>query len=245
MIGADDPGTDVKKQKFVRLEPFYLGKFPVTNALFELFIEKTGYLTTAERQGYGTVYFGRYQRDVDRETGLETYNYNSALKIKTIEGACWYQPLGPGSNLHNKRNHPVVQVSLEDAIAFAAWTGKRLPTEDEWEAASRTSAGHEYPWGGEPNKESCNLEGACIGDTTPVDKYSKNVNSLGITDTIGNIMEWTKDRTEGHPDGIKGKKSYIVKGGSWISGDNLRLSSRFFSEPGATSNILGFRCVAY
>ncbi len=243
IIGSKYSKSKENGLKKVKLKSFYFGKFPVTNALFEVFIEKTGYVTTAEEVGYGTVYYGRYQKSKDSKTGLITFNWNSALTSKIVEGANWYQPFGPGSTLHNKRNHPVVQVSLKDAAAFAAWTGKRLPTEGEWEAASRTADGHEFPWGSRSVKESCNIEETSIGDTTPVDKYTDNANSYGVVDTMGNVMEWTLDRTE-EPI-VTGKKSYILKGGSWISGSSLRLYSRFYSEPETTSNMLGFRCIAY
>ena len=244
-LGSMDPDRNERPVKNVRLNAFYFGKFPVINAIFEIFIEKSGYITTAERLGYGTVYYGRYQNSVDNKTGLKTLNWNSSLTNEKVEGACWYQPLGPGSTLHNKRNHPVVQVSLEDAIAFAAWTGKRLPTEDEWEAASRTAKGYKFPWGGRFKKDSCNIEDAFIGDTTPVDNYTKNVNSLGVSDTIGNVLEWTIDRAEVLTNEKTGSSDYVVKGGSWSSMADVNLSSRFFSDPRTSSNILGFRCVAY
>jgi formylglycine-generating enzyme required for sulfatase activity len=239
IIGSNNSSHDSKHTKKVISEPFYFGKFPITNALFEVFIEKTGYITTAEKVGFGTVYFGRYQKKIDPKTGLQTLEWNSSLESRIIDGACWYQPYGPGSTLHNKRNHPVVQVSLKDAMAFAAWTGKRLPTEEEWEAASRTSTGFEFPWGNEIKKEACNIEESYTGDTTPVDKYTDNDNSLGISDTLGNVMEWTLNKINGS------SSDYIVKGGSWVSGNDARLYSRFFLDPESTSNILGFRCVAY
>jgi formylglycine-generating enzyme required for sulfatase activity len=162
-----------------------------------------------------------------------------------VEGACWYQPCGPGSTLHNKRNHPVVQISLEDGMAFAAWTGKRLPTENEWEAASRTAKGWIFPWGEEWKKHSCNIEDSCTGDTTPVEKYAEFENDFGIVDTIGNILEWTLDDVTALSDNKNKYRYHIAKGGSWISGDDVRLFSRFKIEPESHSNILGFRCVAH
>ncbi|MBW2609815.1 MAG: SUMF1/EgtB/PvdO family nonheme iron enzyme [Deltaproteobacteria bacterium] len=239
IVGSKYPQNGEKPKQKIHLPLFYFGKFPVTNALFEVFVEQTGYKTTAEKVGYGTVYFGRYQKVVDEETGLETFNYNSSLSSKIVKGACWYQPLGPGSMLHNKRSHPVVQISRDDAMAFAAWTGKRLPTEDEWEAASRTAKGYRFPWGKRFDKRLCNNEEAYIGDTTPVDKYKEYANKYGIVDTIGNVLEWTLDRVESSID------TYLVKGGSWISGNDVCLFSRFQSGSNATSNMLGFRCVAY
>ncbi|MBW2106604.1 MAG: SUMF1/EgtB/PvdO family nonheme iron enzyme [Deltaproteobacteria bacterium] len=245
ITGSKRPKKDEKPEQLVHVSPFYIGKFPVTNALFEIFIEKTGYKTTAGKIGYGTAYYGRSQKTINEKTGLERFTWNTALISKTVKGACWYQPLGPGSTIHNKRNHPVVQVSTEDAIAFAAWTGKNLPTENEWEAASRTAKGYVFPWGNEWKKHSCNIEESYIGDTTPVDKYVEFTNDSGITDTMGNVLEWTRDRSE-PPSFVKDRlKYYVVKGGSWISGNELRLFSRFILQPRSHSNILGFRCVAH
>ena len=245
IVGSKRPKKDEKPEQKVHLSPFYMGKLPVTNALFEIFVEKTGYRTTAEKLGYGTVYYGRFRKTIDEKTGLKKLTWNSSLISKAVEGACWHQPLGQGSTLHNKRNHPVVQVSLEDAMAFAAWTGKRLPTEDEWEAASRTTHGYVFPWGKDWKNDSCNIEESHIGDTTPVDKYIELANDFVIADTMGNVLDWTLDRSEPPSYRKNGLKYYIVKGGSWISGNDIRLFSRFKSEPESHSNILGFRCVAY
>lgn len=245
IVGNKQPKKDERSEQIVDLSPFYMGKFPVTNALFEIFIEKTGYKTTAEKLGYGTVYYGRCQKTVDEITGMEKSVWNSALINKTVEGACWYQPLGPGSSLNNKKKCPVVQISLEDAMAFAAWTGKRLPSENEWEAASRTANGYVFPWGNDLQKDICNTEESYIGDTTPVDRYMKFENDFGIVDTIGNVLEWTAD-SSGPSSSVKnGPILNIVKGGSWISENNVRLSTCFKLEPGSHSNILGFRCVVY
>ncbi|MFC1862401.1 SUMF1/EgtB/PvdO family nonheme iron enzyme [Thermodesulfobacteriota bacterium] len=243
IVGSRNPGNVKRPRKELDIDSFYLGKFPVTNALFEIFIEKTGYVTTAERIGYGAVYYGRYQKIIDEETGLETLNWSSSLESRVVEGACWYQPLGPGSTLHNKRSHPVVQVSREDAMAFAAWTGKRLPTENEWEAASRTTNGDEFPWGNELKETSCNIEESYIGGTSAVDTYKQHANDFGIVDTIGNVLEWTLDCIAPLSTGEK-DVMFITKGGSWVSGREVSLSSRFKSPARFASNILGFRCVA-
>jgi formylglycine-generating enzyme required for sulfatase activity len=245
IIGSKNPKKDEKSEQVVSLEPFYFGRFPVTNGLFEIFIEKTGYKTTAEKVGYGTVYHGRFERKKDETTGLITSTWNSSLYCETIEGACWYQPSGPKSTLYNKRNHPVVQISMEDAMAFAAWTGKRLPTENEWEAASRTANGWIFSWGPKWKKDACNIEDSCTADTTAVDKYVEFENDFGIVDTIGNVLEWTNDSFGSTSRNNNGAKYRAVRGGSWISGNDIRLFSRVLMEPESHSNILGFRCVAY
>jgi len=245
VVAGKQTGRDEKPDRLVQLSPFYMGKFPVTNGLFEIFVEKTGYRTSAESLGYGTVYYGRFQKATDEKTGREIFKWNSALISKNVEGAYWYQPFGPGSTLHQKRNHPVVQVSLKDAMAFAAWTGKRLPTCDDWEAASRTANGHAFPWGDEWKEEACNIEESSIGDTSPVEKYADYENEFGIVDTIGNVLEWTLDSSRISHSAKERSRFHVVKGGSWVSGKDINLSSFIELESESHSNILGFRCIAY
>ncbi|MBF0120929.1 MAG: SUMF1/EgtB/PvdO family nonheme iron enzyme, partial [Desulfobacterales bacterium] len=219
-----------------------ISKYPVTNALFEIFVDRAGYKTTAEIKGFGTVYYGRFQKILDEKTGLYKSMWNSTYNKKNIKGACWYQPFGPGSNLHNKRNHPVVHVSLKDAIAFASWTGKRLPTEFEWEASARTQYGYIFPWGNEWKETSCNLEESAIADTSPVDYYPEN--TLGIADTLGNVLEWTMEECRPKYSQVTNLTYNVVKGGSFISDKSIRLYSRFYFETDFSANILSFRCIA-
>ncbi len=235
-VGSPSPSRIERKEAVVRVDGFYIGKFPVTNALFELFVERTGYRTTAERAGYGIVHQGRFQRRVDDRTGRKEIICRSGVSSSRVEGACWYQPSGPGGNLRHKRNHPVVQVSLEDALAFAAWCGKRLPTEEEWEAAMRTDKGLRFPWGEDWVSGACNVEKSFLGDTSPVDRYAEYENPLGVADCLGNVLEWTMSREEG---------GRVLKGGSWLSNDVVSLWHRKVLPPETASNITGFRCVAY
>jgi formylglycine-generating enzyme required for sulfatase activity len=244
IIGGGNTGKYELHNQTVSIPEFYIGKFPVTNCLFEIFVDRSGYRTTAEKRGYGFVYTPRTQRTKDSATGLETFLWSSNLQYKKVQGACWYRPNGPGSSLYNKRRHPVVQVSLEDARAFAAWTGKRVPTEKEWEAATRTSRGYIYPWGNQWKDNACNIEKSYFGDTTPVDKYLKFVNGAGVVDTLGNVLEWTLELWRSSPSGEKNTDMCVVKGGSWISDSSISLSRQFPMDKNTTSNILGFRCVA-
>ncbi len=240
LVGGDAQARSVLSEQLADLPDFYIGKFPVTNGLFEIFVEQTGYVTTAEKYGYGLVYFPRMQRSRDPLTGTERFTMHMQAYSKKVPGACWHRPFGPDSSLHLKRTHPVVQVSLEDARAFAAWTGKRLPTEIEWEAAARTASGLLYPWGNDWIEEACNLENSLHGDTTPVDQYRKYANDLEVADTLGNVLEWTLDII-GNPES---SDTYIAKGASWISHGEISLLDRHYIEKTASSNILGFRCVA-
>ncbi|MBU2631850.1 MAG: formylglycine-generating enzyme family protein, partial [Proteobacteria bacterium] len=216
----------------------YIGIYPVTNSLFEIFIEQTGYVTTAEKSGFGRVYFSRYKKN----TNGSFWNKNAGSK--DVKGACWYEPFGPGSTLHEKRNHPVVQVSVDDAFAFASWIGRRLPTEAEWESAARTDLGYKYPWGNEINANAFNIEQSGLSDTNTVDKYDAFANEFKIVDMLGNVMEWTSDM-ETPPVSLKKNIKYCVaKGAAWNAKEDVTISSRALFKPGFTSNTIGFRCIS-
>lgn len=240
LVGGAHLAKSELAEQIVTLQDFYISKFPVTNALFEIFVEQTGYVTTAEKYGFSLVYFPRMQHSRDPVTGVERFSLHNQAYNKKVSGACWHQPFGPGSSLHLKRTHPVVQVSVEDARAFAAWTGKRLPTEIEWEAAARTAKGLIYPWGNQWQDDACNIEKSLHGDTAPVDKYLKFANSAEVADTLGNVLEWTSDVIGDR----EAADTYITKGASWISHGEISLTDRHYIEMNASSNILGFRCVA-
>jgi len=216
----------------------YIGIYPVTNSFFEIFIEETGYVTTAEKLGYSRVYFSRFKKNTTVST------WNKSAGSEDIKDACWYQPSGPDSTIHGKRNHPVVQVSVDDAIAFSSWIGRRIPTEAEWESAARTDLGSKYPWGNEFNPNAFNIEQSGLSDTSAVDEYDAFANEFKIVDMLGNIMEWTSD-LETPP--IKTKKSTkysVAKGAAWNAKDDVTISSRALFKPGFTSNTIGFRCIS-
>lgn len=99
-------------------------------------------------------------------------------------------------------------------------------------------------WGNSWQKDSCNNERNGVGDTTPVDQYVNFENDFGIADMLGNVLEWIWDGSEYFEDKQNQPKYDIGKGGSWISGDDIRLFSRFRLDSESHSNILGFRCVA-
>lgn len=240
LVGGAHLAKSELAEQIVTLQDFYISKFPVTNALFEIFVEQTGYITTAEKYGFSLVYFPRMQRSRDPISGVERFSLHNQAYSKKVSGACWHQPFGPGSSLHLKRTHPVVQVSVTDARAFAAWTGKRLPTEIEWEAAARTARGYLYPWGSQWQEDACNIEQSLHGDTAPVDQYVKFANSAEVADTLGNVLEWTGDFIGD----LETADTYIAKGASWISHGEISLTDRHYIEMNVSSNILGFRCVA-
>ncbi len=216
----------------------FIGKFPVTNALFEIFADHTGYVTTAERRGYGTVFYARFKKGKTRAA------WQKSAGSQAVKGACWFQPSGPESSLHGKRNHPVVQVSVEDAMAYASWIGRRLPTEAEWEAAARTDMGNRYPWGSEFNPKALNFELTALADTCPVDEYEAFANEFGMADILGNVMEWTGD-VQNPPVKTKASRLYsIAKGGGWNCGPDVTIGSRGLFPSGFSANTIGFRCIS-
>jgi len=137
-----------------------------------------------------------------------------------------------------KADHPVVNVTWEQAAAYAEWAGKRLPTEEEWEKAARGTDGREWPWGSTFDPSRCNTNESGIWDTTSVGKYSPAGDSpYGAADMAGNVWEW-----------IGGKPSPLrmpLRGGDWLdTKEEARTHSRRMHTPKRKNDFIGFRCAA-
>jgi len=149
-----------------------------------------------------------------------------------------------------KADHPVVNVTWENARAFCNWNGARLPTEAEWEKAARGGLeGALYPWGDEID---CNLAnyGDCVGGTSPVDSHAPN--GYDIYDTAGNVWEWTADWWDGsyyrnspedNPTGPADGEYRVIRGGAWgEETSSMRAAHRLFNLPSYPHDFIGFRC---
>jgi sulfatase modifying factor 1 len=206
-----------ESQQILSLPEFWIDRTPVTNVEFARFVQATGYRTTAERTGLGCANTGEGWED--------------------IQGADWQHPGGPHTDIQDKADHPVVQVTWDDALAYASWAGKRLPSEQEWEKAARGVDGRQYPWGKQaPSSLLCNFN-KNEGSTTPVGKYSPQGDSpYGCADMSGNIWEWTSSN---HEDGGK-----VLRGGGWSHPPEfVSLVLRPAHQPDERYDTDGFRCV--
>ncbi|MBU4296712.1 MAG: SUMF1/EgtB/PvdO family nonheme iron enzyme, partial [Proteobacteria bacterium] len=243
LTGRDQPAYNGRPTRKIFLQSFYIAQLPVTNDLFDFFVRETGYETDAERAGFGNVVEGRISNRIDPDTGRTVLFINRGIRSRRTQGANWRHPSGPGSSLENKGNHPVVQVSRHDALVFAAWAGKRLPSEDEWEAAARGPDGLLFPWGNEWYRERANTESSLTGDTTPVIRHGKtSMSPFGVYDLLGNVFEWTATvHPPSRPANNRTPPVYVLKGGCWTSKTGITVADRLL-EPDTWSNTIGFRC---
>ena len=196
-------------------------------------------------------------RDFMESGGYQNPDWWSADGWKWLQGEAVSQPLywseNPAFN-----NHPVCGVSWYEAEAYCNFTGKRLPSEAEWEKAASWDAANQtyriYPWGEEPPNGSLCNHGNNIANTSPVDAFPKGASAIGCCDMLGNVWEWTASTFDAYP----GFESYpyrgysqvyfdgehrVLKGGSWATFPQaLRASFRNWYYPGVRQIIAGFRC---
>ena len=138
-----------------------------------------------------------------------------------------------------KADHPVVNVSIEDCVAYSNWAKKRLPTEHEWEKAARGPSGRKFPWGNAFNRQNCNNLELGLHDTSEVAAFPNGVSQYGVYDMSGNAWEWTA--TPVRPDN---EEARVIRGGSWASPkEGVQATTRGYERVGRRRRDLGFRCV--
>jgi len=229
----------------VQVAPFAIDRHAVTNERFARFVTETDYITDAERYGWSFVFYrflGRAARD--------TLGVREAPWWRNTPHANWRCPEGPQSDISQRLNHPVVHVSWNDAVAFAAWARGRLPLEAEWEFAARGGLHRKrFPWGDEEPADApmrCNI---CRGEfphqsddrspgTVPVSAFEPN--GYGLFNVVGNVWEWCSD-----DHGAKGK---AIRGGSYLCHRSYcyryRVAARSANSADSSTGHMGFR-IAY
>ena len=276
LMGSNDFYREERPVRHESVDGFWTDTHPVTNVAFRRFIDATGYVTLCERPPNpatypdadpallvpGSLVFRRPPGPVSLRDNRAWWEY--------APGADWRNPEGPGSAIDNRDDHPVVHVAYEDAVAYAAWAGKELPSEAEWEYAARGGLdGATYAWGDElaPGGRLMantwqgrfpweNLEVDGYAGTSPVDVFPAN--GYGLHDMIGNVWEWTASEfapARGErlktsccaPSEPAAHTRRVVKGGSHLCAPNYCLRYRPAARQGEAFDTstchIGFRCI--
>jgi formylglycine-generating enzyme required for sulfatase activity len=272
-IGSERFYPEERPVRRASVQPFAIDAHPVTNEEFARFVGSTGYVTVAERP----VAAGQYP-DADPTLlvpGSAVFTppdgpvpiFDQRMWWRYVPFASWYHPEGPGSDLAGRTLHPVVHVAYDDAEAYAAWVGKALPTEAEWEYAARGGLeAATYAWGDDANPGGRvmantwagrfpwqNLRGGGFERTSPVESFPAN--GYGLYDMTGNVWEWTTDSYDSGGRGGAccgagtpvGPERLVVKGGSHLCSPRYclryRPAARQGQTPDTSTSHIGFRCV--
>jgi formylglycine-generating enzyme required for sulfatase activity len=254
------PGDGEGPVHEVSVSPFAIDPYTATNSAFAQFVDATGHVTDAERYDWSFV-FGAFLPDDTPDTrgvvGAEWW--------RQLYGANWRHPEGPGSSIEDRLDHPVVHVSWNDAQAYCAWSGTRLPTEAEWEFAARAGSRAPFPWGDElepdgehrmnvfqgnfPTRNTCSDGYAA---TAPADAFPPN--AFGLHNVTGNVWEWCEDwyssvyysqSPKDDPRGPTTGTTRVQRGGSYLCHASYcrryRVSARLGAELESSTGNLGFR----
>lgn len=264
-VGTDQPqipNDGENPLRHVPVKPFRMATTTVTNAAFGEFIAETGHVTEAEQFGWSFVFWAQVPEAVGATQAVVEVEW-----WRRVDGAMWSAPNGPGTQDACHPDHPVVHVSWNDARAYAAWAGGRLPTEAEWEHAARGGQGDvRFPWGNdEPDDTSflpCNIwQGDFPNKNTAADGYVTTApaksfapNPYGLYNMVGNVWEWTaepfrikslKKSVRKRLSAMKGFK--LSKGGSFLCHRSYcyryRIAARSGTSPDSTTSHFGFRVV--
>ena len=277
VLGSDEHYPEEAPSHSVSVAGFSIEAHPVTNAEFAEFVAATGYVTVAEQAPDPARYPGAPKENLQpgsmvfrRTSGPVDLRHLSQWWVWT-PGASWRHPVGPGSSIAKRADHPVVHIGYDDALAYATWAGRSLPTEAEWETAARGGLDRTaYTWGDQPAQPGQRLANYWHGDfpwrpdagygrTTPVGSFPPN--GYGLFDMAGNVWEWTTDwyaeTRAGEP--CCEADSYdpaqpqfriprkVIKGGSFLCADSYcqryRPAARRPQPIDTGMSHIGFRCV--
>jgi formylglycine-generating enzyme required for sulfatase activity len=224
-----------------------IARHAVTNEQFAAFVATTGYLTTAEHEGWSFVFAGLLPGDFPPTRAVQ-----QAPWWRQVHQACWHRPEGPGSDVEQRSDHPVVHVSWLDAREFCRWAGVRLPTEAEWEYAARGGLDQRrFPWGDQLTPGGRHLMNVFQGrfpientgddgylGTAPVDAFAAN--GFGLRNMTGNVWEWCAGRF-----GPSRPAQRVMRGGSYLCHESYcwryRCAARSASTPDSSAGNIGFR----
>ncbi|MFM1851017.1 MAG: hypothetical protein RIS54_701 [Verrucomicrobiota bacterium] len=250
----------------VTLDPFWIDQTTVTNEQFNAFVNATGFKTESERFGWSFVFFGHLTPK--QQAATQRVRVLGSEWWCRVDGATWRHPEGPGTTIKKRWGHPVVHVSWHDAMAYAAWAGKRLPTEAEWEYAARGGLVQQrFPWGDElepGGKHRMNVwQGQFPVQNTEADGHygpapakSFPANDHGLYQMTGNVWEWVWDwfdagyyqvSPRANPTGPATSDRRMMRGGSYLCHasycNRYRTDARNSNTPDSATTNLGFRCV--
>jgi formylglycine-generating enzyme len=259
LMGAQPENAEEGPARRMRVRGFWIDKTEVTNAQFARFVEATGYVTLAERPLDPALYPGVPPADLE-PSSIVFHQPSEPVALgdpgawwRVVPGANWRHPSGPQSSIAGKDHLPVVHVGYEDALAYARWAGRDLPSEAEWEYAARGGLdGARFVWGDRPPAAAdANVwqgefpvvdrgEDGYRAVSSPVGCFSPN--AFGLYDMAGNVWEWTSTMfASGDP------SRRVAKGGSFLCADNycmrFRPSARTAGPPDGGSSHIGFRTI--
>ena len=244
LMGSNDGEPAEQPVHQVDVSAFSIDRLETTNSEFAAFVSATGYRTDPERSGAG-------------------WDWDQTWR--EIKGTDWRHPHGPASSINGLEQHPVAQVSWNDAKAYCRWRGKRLPTEAEWERAARGDGDRIYPWGNESPRDGTNYRASygsdecCRADagdgylfTAPVGSFPLGRSPFGVEDMAGNVWEWVEDwfdpkfyrqSPSTNPVNKTISERKVIRGGGWGNDPyGLRSTLRHANSPEIGLSMVGFRC---
>ena len=243
----------------VWVDKFKVSKTAISNRDFRDFVEVTKYKTLAEEIGSSFVFFQFLNSPDDYDTPFQMPIWRS------VPGAYWSAPEGPGSNVSKRLNHPVVHISLRDVLAFCGWCNVRLLSEAEWEYAARGDLeGQKFPWGDDLQLNGNKMANVWEGSsplskskllkkfgTVKIDAFEPN--NFGLYNMVGNTWELVGDRftnlhsprMQKNPKGPLNGENVVIKGGSYLCHESYctryRVPSRQAVKLDSTTGHIGFR----